>query len=113
MFPAGTNRARIDETHASEGNRHESARRRYLREGVFRPAVPVNIADGERVSLNVESQPVLTDELNDVGDLLDLDFMKSCRQHSVSAPTLEEVRQILSAFTGSLAERISEERDER
>jgi len=81
--------------------------------GVFRPAVPVNIANGERVSLNVESQPSLADELSDVEDLLDFEFMDSCRCRAVAAPTLEEVRKLLSAFTGSLSDRISQERDER
>jgi predicted DNA-binding antitoxin AbrB/MazE fold protein len=65
--------------------------------GVFRPDTPVNIADGQRVSLNVESQP----------------FMDSCRQKTGHAPSLEEVRRVLSAFKGSLADRIGQERDER
>jgi predicted DNA-binding antitoxin AbrB/MazE fold protein len=57
--------------------------------GVFRPEVPVNLANGERVSLSVESRK------------------------AAYAPSLDEVRELLSAFTGSLADRISEERDER
>lgn len=81
--------------------------------GVFRPESPVNIADGERVSLNVELKNMSVDDLADVRDLLDTEFMESCRQHAGHAPPIEEVRAILSAFTGSLADRISEERDER
>ena len=81
--------------------------------GVFRPEVPVNITDGTRVSLNVESKSLPTDDLSDVEDLLDTEFVESCRQRAQQAPSLEEVRKVLSAFPGSLADRISEERDER
>ena len=80
--------------------------------GVFRPEVPVSIANGERVSLSVESRSAASDDLSDVGDLLDVEFMESCRQRAGNAPSLDEVRKMLSAFDGSLADRISEERDE-
>jgi predicted DNA-binding antitoxin AbrB/MazE fold protein len=81
--------------------------------GVFRPEAPVNLADGERVSLSVESRPAATDDLSDVDDLLDAEFIQSCRGLAGDAPSLDEVRAVLSAYTGSLADRISEERDER
>jgi hypothetical protein len=71
------------------------------------------IADEELGSPSVESQGAPTDELSDVEDLLDAEFMESCRRRTTDGPTLEEVNQVLSAFTGSLAECISEERDER
>jgi predicted DNA-binding antitoxin AbrB/MazE fold protein len=80
--------------------------------GVFRPETPVNIANGQRVSLNVEPASV-TDDLGDVADMLDTEFIESCRQRAGCAPSLEDVRKLLSAFKGSLADRISEERDER
>ncbi|MFL5330213.1 MAG: antitoxin family protein [Gemmataceae bacterium] len=80
--------------------------------GVFRPEQPVNIPNGQRVSLNVQSSDSATDDLNDVMDLLDLEFMDSCRRKAGQAPSLEEVRQMMSVFTGSLSDRISEERDE-
>jgi len=81
--------------------------------GVFRPEEPVSIADGEHVSLNIRSKPAAAHELSDVADLLDIEFMESCRQRSGHAPSLNQVRDILSTFKGSLADRISEERDER
>lgn len=81
--------------------------------GVFRPEVPVNIANGERVSLDVECKPARPDDLSDVADLLDTEFMASCRRKGRSAPSLEEVRRVLSVFDGSLADRIAAERDER
>ena len=81
--------------------------------GVFRPETPVNIPNGERVSLNVESKNVSADDLSDARDLLDTEFVESCRRHDVPAPSIDEARAILSVFTGSLAERITEERDER
>jgi predicted DNA-binding antitoxin AbrB/MazE fold protein len=81
--------------------------------GVFRPEVPVNMADGQRVSLNDESAVAPADDLMDVADLLDDEYTKSCRDRAKCAPALEEVRNVLSAFQGILADRISEERDER
>ena len=80
--------------------------------GVFRPEVPVNIPNGERVSLDVEVQTKRTDDLCDVQDLLDVEYMESCCQNGKHAPSLEEVRKLLSAFDGSLADRIAQERDE-
>jgi predicted DNA-binding antitoxin AbrB/MazE fold protein len=80
---------------------------------VLRPEVPVNIADGQLVSLSVESRLAPPDDLSDVGDLLDVEFIQSCRERAGHAPSLEQVRNVLSAFGGSLADRISEERDER
>lgn len=81
--------------------------------GVFRPETPVNISDGEHVLLSVESKSASTDDLSDVGDLLDTEFVETCRQHAGHAPPLEEVRKLLNGFNGSLADRIGEERDER
>lgn len=81
--------------------------------GVFRPEVPVSVANGERVSLSIESKLVSEDGLSNVVDLLDTEFMETCLQRVGRAPSLEEVRGLLSAFKGSLADRIVEERDER
>lgn len=82
-------------------------------DGVFRPEAPVSIADGQRVSLSVESKDRPVDDLSDVADLLDAEFMESCRRRAGRAPSLEEMRQVLSAFQGSLADRIADERDDR
>jgi len=81
--------------------------------GVFRPEVPVDIRNGQRVSLDIELKSLPADDLADIADLLDTAYMDSCRQHSVNVPSLEEVRTVLAAFQGSLAEQISEERDGR
>jgi predicted DNA-binding antitoxin AbrB/MazE fold protein len=86
--------------------------------GVFRPEVPIHIANGQRVSLDVasldvESRSNSTNDLGDVADLLDLDFMESCRQNNAAVPSIDEVRNLFGKFKGSLADRIIEERDER
>src|ERR1043165_5521459 len=81
--------------------------------GVFRPESPVQIADGQRVSLDVETRAVSDDSLDDVRDLLDLEFTDFCKQHAAQPPSLSEVQKLTSAFNGSLADRISAERDER
>jgi predicted DNA-binding antitoxin AbrB/MazE fold protein len=81
--------------------------------GVFRPEQPINIPNGQRVSLTIDSKPVGVDDLADIGDLLDVEFMESCRQRASGAPSIEEARQILGSFRGSLSGLIVEERDER
>lgn len=48
--------------------------------GVFHPKQSVNIADGERVSLTVDAKSAGTNDLSDVLDLLDNEFMESCRR---------------------------------
>jgi predicted DNA-binding antitoxin AbrB/MazE fold protein len=81
--------------------------------GIFRPETPVNFVNGQRVSLSIESDAGASDDLGDVQDLLDSDFIESCRNRAGAAPSLEQVQTVLSVFHGSLAERISEDRDER
>lgn len=81
--------------------------------GVFRPEQPVNIADGERVALTVDLKSSPTDDLSDVLDLLDTEFIESCRRKSGNAPSLAAVRETLAAYNGSLSDLICEERDER
>ena len=81
--------------------------------GVFRPEAPVNIPNGERVSLDVERQPAIDDDLADVWDLLDHEYIRKCRQNSRTAPSLEDVRKMLSVIQGSVSDVISQERDER
>jgi predicted DNA-binding antitoxin AbrB/MazE fold protein len=80
--------------------------------GVFRPQEPVNVANGERVSLIIASTSTSAD-LADVADLLDLEYMETCCRESRDAPLLEETRKMLSVFGGSLSDIICEERDER
>lgn len=82
-------------------------------DGVFRPEVPVSIANGERVSLHIETTSIRTNDLVDVEDLLDTEYLDSCRARARHAPTLEEIHSLLSAFQGSLSDRIAAERDER
>jgi predicted DNA-binding antitoxin AbrB/MazE fold protein len=81
--------------------------------GVFRPEMPVNIISGEQVSLEIQPLTADRDDLNDLWDLLDVEFIDACRQRTGDAPSLEEVRKVLSAFEGSLSDLISQERDER
>jgi predicted DNA-binding antitoxin AbrB/MazE fold protein len=81
-----------------------------FQQGVFRPETPVSLHDGERVMLSVESQRGGNDDLSDVRDLIDHEFMESCSQRGERAPELAQVQAVLSVFKGSLADRISEER---
>jgi len=90
-------------------------------DGVFRPQQPVDLAEGVRVSLTVESTsspsptPDDFDDLSDIDDLLDHEYVEECRRRlkGVVVPSLEEVRRMLSVYEGNLADDISAERDER
>jgi predicted DNA-binding antitoxin AbrB/MazE fold protein len=82
--------------------------------GAFYPQVPVFIPDGSRVTLEVTTpSDAVEDDLSDIQDLLDHEFMQSCRKATAPAVSLEETRKILSKYTGSLSDLISEERAER
>jgi predicted DNA-binding antitoxin AbrB/MazE fold protein len=81
--------------------------------GVFRPEQPVNIVNGAKVSLTIDSKLLESDDLADIEDLLDLEFMESCRKITSDAPLNDEVHRILGAYKGSLSDLVSEERDER
>lgn len=83
---------------------------------MFRPIHPVDVADGMPVSLTVEVVPPPSDtddDLSDIWDLLDHEYMEECRRKAGSAPSLEEVRRRLSAYKGSLADDIIAEREDR
>lgn len=81
--------------------------------GVFHPEVSVSVPEGERVSLDVGSVSIVPEDLRDVADLLDAEFIAACQRRSGGAPSLEEVRRGLSAVPGSLSDLIIAERDER
>jgi predicted DNA-binding antitoxin AbrB/MazE fold protein len=81
--------------------------------GVFRPEVPISVPEGQRVSLDVGAATVVPDDLRDVADLLDVEFVAACQRRSNGVPSLDEVRRALSSIQGSLAEMVVAERDER
>ncbi len=56
--------------------------------GVFRPNAPVHLPNGQRVSLDVEPVNPDMDDLADVWDLLDHEFMEPCRQYQGPAASL-------------------------
>ncbi len=80
--------------------------------GVFRPKEPVNVTNGERVSLIIASKSNSAD-LTDVADLLDAEYMQTCCRESGDAPSIEETRKTLNVFGGSLSDLICAEREER
>jgi predicted DNA-binding antitoxin AbrB/MazE fold protein len=81
--------------------------------GVFRPSEPVNIPEGERVSLVVTLRDENSQDVSDVSDLLDREFIHSCQARNEIAPPVEDIRGMLKTITVSLADRLASERDER
>jgi len=81
--------------------------------GVLRPEHPLDLADGQRVTVTIDEAALFDDDLSDIADLLDIEFMEECRKKAAQAPSLEEVRRILSAYKGSLSDLIIQDRDEQ
>jgi predicted DNA-binding antitoxin AbrB/MazE fold protein len=74
--------------------------------GVLKLLGPLSLREQERVKVTI-SKPESTK-----GNLLDSEFVASCQQHAMDAPSLEEVRKALSVIPGTLTEDFGLERDE-
>ena len=74
--------------------------------GVLRPLSPLPLREKQAVAVTItESQGWLD-------DLLDAELVEQCRKDSPDAPSLEEVRRLLSAGTGSLSAAVLADRDD-
>jgi predicted DNA-binding antitoxin AbrB/MazE fold protein len=75
--------------------------------GVLRPSEPLPLAEHQKVSVTV------SDTRDRAEAWLDHEYMAAIDAMDASAPTLEEVRQILSKTSGTLSDAIRAERDAR
>jgi len=76
--------------------------------GVLRPIEPLALNEHQRVSVTI------CDELPDPAEpWLDDEYMAAIDAVEEPAPTLEEVRRMLSGISGNLSDAIREERDAR
>ena len=75
--------------------------------GMLRPLTPLPLKEKQTVALTI------TESLGWLDDLLDTEFVEQCRQDSGDAPSLEEVRRLLSAGPGSLSEALLADRDDQ
>ena len=75
--------------------------------GAFRPLEPVSLKENERVTLTIETCD------SGFGDVLDEEFLAHLAPEGDDSVSLEEVRQALAKYTGSLADDICADRDER
>jgi len=88
-------------------------------DGVFRPQQPVHFADGEWVSLTIDTKNLApverddSDDLSDIADLLDHEFMQECRRNFGNALPIEEIQRRMSVIKESLSDSIIEEREDR
>ena len=73
--------------------------------GVLRPLTPLPLRDKQTVAVTIREPESWLD------DLLDTEFIEECRKDSQDAPSLEEVRRILSA-AGSLSAAVIAERED-
>ena len=77
--------------------------------GVLRPLEPLDFEEQQRVRITVSNG----DQKDPLADLLDTAFMERCAREGSGAPGIEAVRRMLSKITGSMADVIISERDER
>jgi len=86
-------------------------------DGAFHPRQPVHFANGEWVKLTVDSATTPTevddDDLGDIDDLLDHEFISECQRNSGKALPIEEIQRRMSVIKGSLADDIIAEREDR
>ena len=89
--------------------------------GVLRPLAPLNLAEKQQVSLTLGDHPTgdhmnshanrPKDDLDDLDpEIYDVEYMRWCRENLKDAPSLEEVRKMLSGIDGSMSDFIAEER---
>lgn len=82
--------------------------------GILRPLEPIALRENQEVTLFIQDAD--DDEIQDTKDdenLLDTEFLKSCRIDADTTVSLQAVRDALSKITGSLSDDIRAERDER
>jgi predicted DNA-binding antitoxin AbrB/MazE fold protein len=75
--------------------------------GVLCPSEPLPLAEHQKVNVTV------SDARNRADAWLDHEYMAAIDGMNESAPTLEQVRQILSKTSGTLSDAIRAERDAR
>lgn len=75
--------------------------------GVLRPSEPLPLAEHQEVNVTV------SDARDRADAWLDHEYMAAIDAMDESAPTLEQVRQILSKTSGVLSDAIRAERDAR
>jgi predicted DNA-binding antitoxin AbrB/MazE fold protein len=75
--------------------------------GALRPLEPLLLKEHQVVTVTV------IDSQAGGEDLLDTEFIRSCVMQADDSPTLEQVRTVLSKISGSMAEEIIRERDDR
>lgn len=90
--------------------------------GLLRPLSPLNLAEKQQVSLTLGNGAAADDrstscsdrpkdDLDDLDpEIYDVEYMRWCRETSRDAPSLEEVRELLSKIPGSMSDFIVEER---
>jgi predicted DNA-binding antitoxin AbrB/MazE fold protein len=77
--------------------------------GVFRPLLPIDLQEHQRVTLVFTESPDVTED----EELLDLAFVDSCIAEADDSVTLESVCAALSRIPGSMTADFVAERDER
>jgi len=77
--------------------------------GVLRPLQPLRLLENQKVSLTLAVLPAALDD----ADYLDADLHRYCGSRADDSITLEQVRIELASISGSIADDIIAEREER
>jgi predicted DNA-binding antitoxin AbrB/MazE fold protein len=80
--------------------------------GVFRPLAPIELEDRARVTLTVHVNGTKPNPFDILDDLIEWDEIP--RDEGIeSAPSLEEVREMLAKIPGKMSDVVIAQRDER
>jgi predicted DNA-binding antitoxin AbrB/MazE fold protein len=74
--------------------------------GVLRPLTPLPLSEKQTVAVTISEPQSWLDRL------IDVELIEECRKDSQEAPSLEEMRALLSGVGGSLSDAVVAERDE-
>lgn len=77
--------------------------------GVLRPLQPLGLLENQKVSLTITTLPAALD----AADYLDTDLHRYCESRADDSITLEQVRKELASISGSIADDIIADREER
>lgn len=77
--------------------------------GLLRPLQPLLLLENQKVSLTIATLPTTLEET----DYIDLDLHRYCESRADESITLEQVRKELASISGSIADEIIADREER
>lgn len=80
--------------------------------GVLRPLAPLPLKENQTVELTIRDPERIKDPEAWLDDMIDTELIAECQKDLEDAPSLEEVRALLSGIRGSLSDAVLADRNE-